>query len=588
MRKSLALLTIVLFVLLSGIQVYSQTDEDEKFQKTLESYLDALWKFYPTSATLAGYHKYDDKLEDFSKKNVEKQYSTLNDFNQQFVAKVDQNNLSPETLIDYKMIIDALDYEVLKHENLLPWEYNPLLYNEIFANCIRSLLVGDFAPVDTRAKNAYERLKNLSKLIKQAKENLKTPPQIHTETAIKQFPAVLEIYKTEIPALIEEIPAAYKGRLQSELAKIVPELEGYHDFLKNELLPRSTGNFRLQHAHRLLLRVILQNNLTLEELVERAKTDYNNIRREMFLVSIPFFKIMDPLFNIERPPSNLTEEMLKNTAISHVLNHIKGDHVEKEEFIDTIKEFAENIKEFISEHELIDIPEDSLSIEPMPEVVRSPKWTTLIKPEPYENKSNYVVQVSPINNELSDESLTSILEEYNNYLLPFFTVRKVYPGQFIPLSISMKKASLVQKLYPNLPLIRGWPIFVEEMLMLSGYGNYDLRLRLNQLKYQLKAVIDFLLAFNIHEGGMTKEQAIAYMTRGGFQTVAQAERNWNKICLFPEEATLAYVGYQELLDLEKNLKRIRGNSYSRKDFLNEVLSFGPIHLRELKERLLEQ
>ncbi|MFW6160977.1 MAG: DUF885 domain-containing protein [Acidobacteriota bacterium] len=588
MRKSLALLTVILFAFMSGIPVYSQSGEDEKFKKNLESYLDALWKFYPTSATLNGYHNYDNKLEDFSRKNVEKQYDTLNKFNQQFVAKVDQGNLSPETLIDYKMIIDALDYEVLKHENLLPWEYNPLLYNKIFTHCIRSLLVGDFAPVDTRAKNAYGRLKNLPKLIKQAKDNLKTPPEIHTEAALKQFPAILEIYKNEIPALIEETPAAYKGRLQAELAKVVPELESYHDFLKNELLPRSAGNFRLQHAHRLLLRVILQNNLTLEELVERAKTDYNNIRREMFLVSIPFFKIMDPPFNIEKPPSNLTEEMLKNTAISHVLNHIKGDHVEKDHFVEAIKQTADRIKEFISEEELIDIPEEFPSIEPMPEAMRTLNWTDLVKPGAYENQGNYIVQVAPIDEDLSEESLTSLLEEYNNYFLPFYTAREVYPGLFVPLQLSLQEATLVQKLYPNRPLLKGWSIFVEEMLMLSGYGNYDLRLRLNQLKFQLKAVIDFLLAFNIHEGGMTKEQAIAYMTRGGFQTDAEAERNWTKICLFPEDATLAYVGYQELLDLEKELKRIRGNSFSRKDFLKEVLSFGPIHLRELKERLLKQ
>ena len=83
--------------------------------------------------------------------------------------KVDVTKLSPEAQIDHEMIRDALDIEVLKNENLLPWEYNPIFYNEIFINCIRSLFSKEFAPLETRAKNAAERLKALPKLIKQAK-----------------------------------------------------------------------------------------------------------------------------------------------------------------------------------------------------------------------------------------------------------------------------------------------------------------------------------------------------------------------------------------------------------------------------------
>ncbi|HHF43254.1 MAG TPA: DUF885 domain-containing protein, partial [Candidatus Aminicenantes bacterium] len=125
MKKTLTVIFVVLALLSGTIYVYTQQNqEDAKFQKALDEYLDALWKFYPTTATLVGYHKYDNKLEDLSSKNIEKQYETLNKFNQQFVAKVDQTKLSPEVLDDYLMIVDALDYEVLKHENLLPWEYN--------------------------------------------------------------------------------------------------------------------------------------------------------------------------------------------------------------------------------------------------------------------------------------------------------------------------------------------------------------------------------------------------------------------------------------------------------------------------------
>ena len=92
---------------------------------------------------------------------------------------------------------------------------------------------------------------------------------------------------------------------------------------QNELLPKSTGNFRLgEQAHLRLARLTLQNDIPLQELNARADADYKNIRREMFLVCIPLYKIMDPKINLDNPPPNLNEDQLINTAVTHVLNKI--------------------------------------------------------------------------------------------------------------------------------------------------------------------------------------------------------------------------------------------------------------------------
>jgi uncharacterized protein (DUF885 family) len=138
-----------------------------------------------------------------------------------------------------------------------------------------------------------------------------------------------------------------------------------------------------------------------------------------------------------------------------------------------------------------------------------------------------------------------------------------------------------------MPLIKGWPVILEEELIFKGFGNYDLRLRLNQLKLLLKAVIDFKLELNIHQGGMTKEMAIAYMTRGGFQTQAEAERKWNSIILKPVDCAYAYIGFQEILDMEKEYKNLKGDAFSKKEFLQKLLSFGALPIRHLKKKILE-
>jgi len=590
MKKTIIPIAIIALIFASiGFLLSEQNEEDSKYEKIKEDYITELWKFYPTAATMAGYHKYDDKLEDLSNKNIEKRHEALDKFNQEFVAKIDRTKLSPELQIDNEIIVYALDLELIRHESLIPWEYDPIFYNKIFNNCVRSLLTKEFAPTEARAKNASERLKNLPKLIKKAKENLKTPAQLFTETAIKQFPGILDFYKNELPQLIEQAPEASKSKLQSNLAKVIPALEDYQNYLQNELLPQSTGADRLgELTHRRLVRLAFQQSIPLDEIFARSKADYNNIRREMFLVCMPFYKIMYPEINLEQLGTRLTQDQVWNTVIKGVLNKIKGEHTPKDEFMDRIKTTVEEVKNFILDNQLFELPEEDLSIETMPLESQGLTWTGLVTPGIYETAGTYASQITPFPEDLEEEQMNSFLEEYNDLYLYFWAIRKVYPGQFVPFFFTRKYPSVVRNLYPNMALIKGWPLYIDEMLVYSGFGNFDLRLRLNQLKLYLKAIIDFQLDFNIHEGGLAKEQAIAYMTRGGFQTQAEAERIWNCIILNPGDVAHHYVGIQEIMDMEKEYKKLKGDAFSQKEFLQKLLSYGALPLRQLKRKILEQ
>jgi uncharacterized protein (DUF885 family) len=585
--KRIALSVLILAVALAGLgPLYAQSPEDAKLQKMIDAYLDGMWKFFPTSATLAGNAKYNDRLEDFGSGPIEKRTNALDAFNQELVAKVDKSKLSPESQVLHSMMVDALDLEFVKFENLLPWEYNPLFYNEILLQSVRSLLIKGTAPLDARVKSATERAKLLPGLIKKAKDNLKTPAQIYTEAAIKQMPAIIEFYRTEAPALAAN--AVAKNGFQTEIAKVIAALEDYQRFLQNDLLPKSTGNFRLgADTHLRLLRMTSQGNVPIDELVARANADVKNIRREMFLVCIPFYKIMYPGINLEQLTTQRSEEEVKNIVIKGVLDKIKVDHATRDEFVAKIAASAANVKAFLAESKLIDLPDAELAVVPMPAAMAGPAWTRLVAPGAYETNGGYTFQVMPIPADWTNEQATSFLEEQNVFALDFLIVQKVFPGTFVPTFFARKDPSVVKKLFANQALLKGWPAYIEEMLINSGFGNYDLRLRLNQLKLMLKTVLDFQLELNIHQGGMTKEQAVNYMVRMGFQTDTEAARKWDAILLNPGDFALTYIGYQEILDMEKEAKKIRGDAFNQKEFAQKLVSFGAIPLRELKVKLAQ-
>jgi uncharacterized protein (DUF885 family) len=589
MKTKIILVVLGVFVFLGfGGLLSQQNPEDAKFAKTMETFLDEYWKFYPTAATMAGYTKYNDRLEDLSESAIEKRGTALDGYSKDLVTKINKDKLSPEVQIDRDLLMDAIDMELLRLDNLVPQQYNPIFYNDIILHSIRSLLIREFGPIEARMKSAIERAKQLPGFLKQAKENLKTPPKEYTEAAIKQFAAILDFYKVEASKLIENVSGDAKMKFQTELAKVIPALEDYQRFLQGDLLNRSTGNFRLgPDAHAKLLRLTCQGNLMMNDINAIAKADSNNIRNEMGIVAMPYYRIMYPNQNMEQLSVQYKDKVdeLRTIFIKGVLDKIKGEHPAKENFIDKIKASVDEIKAFLGQSKILDVPQENLAVGPMPAAEGGEIWVRLLSPYPYEPSGRYIAQVSPIPDDWTADQVQDFLEEYNNYLLPIWTIEKVYPGQFFPVFYTRNNPSLIRKLHPNQPLIKGWALYSEDMFINAGFGNYDLKVRLNQLKMKLKAVIDFQLDINIHQGGLTKDQAIRLMTITGLRTQAEAERRWNMIVLNPGEAAYPYIGYQEIMDMEKDYRKLKGDAFSQKEFLQKLLSYGAIPPRALKAKL---
>ena len=560
---------IVIFLLFSLGNLFAQNNEDSKFQKLLENYLDEYWKFYPTAATLAGYYKYNDKLEDPSSGNVDRRDETLKKFNGDMI-KIDRSKLSAENQQALNILFDQLDLEFVKLENTIPWEYNPLFYNEIIINSVQALLTKDFAPIDTRIKSATERVKLIPGLIKRAKSDLKTPAQAYTEAAIKQIGHIIDFYRNDVAGLIASASDANKQLFLAEVNRLIPVLEDYRQYLKSDLLPKSTGNFRLQDAHRRMIQRLSGAALSQEELISRATREVKDIRNEMLTVCYPLHKIMYPDVDIDKLQGE--PDTLINRIVKDIFDKIKTFHPTAENFVPEVVASADRLKKFGQDTKLFPIPTENLNLKPMPPYFSGLSFTRLVGPGAYDNHGSYSLEIMSIPSDWSPEKIQGFLEEYNNFELEVMAAQYVFPGTFVPLVSTRKSGSLMTKLFPNMALTLGWPLYLEENLITSGYGDYDLRLRLAQLKMMLKNVMDFIIDLNIHQGTMTKDQVMRYLTVTGFQSEAEAERKWDYLVLNPGMGALPYIGLQEILDLEKDVQRTKGQAFNKAEFITKLIS----------------
>ncbi len=91
-------------------------------------FTDYYFKFNPTAGTSAGFHQYDNQLEDYSKASLQRQTATLKSFKQQF-EKIDASRLSPETAVDRELVLNDINAHLLNIENIRAWQKNPDVYS---------------------------------------------------------------------------------------------------------------------------------------------------------------------------------------------------------------------------------------------------------------------------------------------------------------------------------------------------------------------------------------------------------------------------------------------------------------------------
>ncbi len=583
MRKTAIALAAAAILVVGVAGLTAQNAEDAKFVKYLDTFWDAYFKFFPTEGTVQGFMKYNDRLEDFRMGNIEKFLSSLDGFNQELVTKLDKTNMSPDTQIEFDIFRDFLDQEVMQLENSLFRIDNPLFYNDVFLNCLRSLFEKSSLSADARTKAAAARAKSIPSLVKNAKSNLKTPPREYTEAAIRQIASIIDFYRTEVPQLAGSAPA-----LQGELDKAVSALADYQRFLQSELLGKSTGNFRLGEFHLRMLRMHSAGSLPIiEEIAPRANAEYNNIRKAMGLVCLPYFSVMYPTIDPDQLATQKGADAALGFVIQSVIDKLKENHPGPGDYLQAIQEKAGLVKSFISENGLVNLPPEDLTIEPMPAYFGGFSKFLLAGPGALEPAGSFTLFIRPIPEGLDVEMVNSLLEEHTTYALNYLAAQNVYPGAFVPSLITRQKSTPVQRMHPNTALNQGWPLYLGEMMIFSGFNDYNLRERLNQLKAQLKNVILFQMDINIHEGGYTKDKVVEYMVRGGFITRAEAEMLFDDIVLNPGDAALPYIGYQELLEMEKAYRNAKGQAFTKKDFLEKVLSYGSIPLRMLKMKITQ-
>ena len=551
---------------LSIFQVRANPKDDE-FEKIAREYVEGILASHPESATELGDHRFDGQLTDYSHATRDQRLTRAKTFRNSLKNFEDFSKLTGPNQADFRILRDNIDHEIFELEELKEADWNPLVYNQSLANGLYLIVARDFDSPQNRIPNLRKRMEAIPRVIEQAKENLRHPPRVHTETAIEQVQGAIGLVREGLSPLLDQAPQMKKdlAPLQEKTAKA---LDDYKKWLQDDLLKRSDGDFRIgPDKFRKKLRFALASDLSMEEIMKRAQADLQQTQTAIYETALPLYKKYFP-----NPDDKTLADRKKVTA--GVLDKLAEQHLDDNTIVGYCQKVVGEATDFVKSHDLATVPNTPLAVIVMPEFKRGQSIAYCDAAGPLEKNGKTFFAVAPTPNDWSKQRKESFFREYNNYMIRDLTVHEAMPGHYLQLAHAnqFRAPSLVRAIFQSGTFIEGWAVYCEQMMAEEGYGGPEVKMQ--QLKMRLRAICNAILDQSIHAGNMSEQQAMDLMTKEAFQQEGEAVAKWKRARLTSAQLSTYFVGVSEHLDLRAAAKKKWGDAFDLKRYNDQVISYG--------------
>ena len=513
---------------------------DAEFAQLAREYLDDRAERHPDTATGLGDHRFDARLPDTSAQAVAAERSALGGWAGRLAA-IDRGALSAEHGVDAAMMADSVARRVFEIDELREHTWNPLLANP--GKAIYQLLARDFAPLPDRLGSVAGRLAELPAALAGARRQLGRMPRVHLETAIGQFDGTIALVSNQIDAALEAAPQC-AARLTQVRPAALDALTGHRAWLAAQLAeadgfadPR-IGPERFARK----LSLTLSAAADADAILARAEADLDRVSEQIAELAAQIAGAAGP------------------GVVRQVLDRLAGDVPDDTTILEFCRGALAAQTAFVTDRRLITVYDDPIELIPMPEIDRGVAVAYCDSPGPLEpTPLPTFIAVSPTPADWTPERVASFYREYNRHMVHNLMVHEAMPGHYLQLQHSRRftgSDTAIRATLRSGSFTEGWAAYTERIMAEQEYpGEGDPRaLRMQQLKMQLRSIINAILDARIHAHGMTETEAMALMTGRGFQEEGEAAGKWRRAQLTSAQLSTYYVGYCEISDLSADLR----------------------------------
>jgi len=525
-----------------------------------DQYFDKYYFPYnPTAATSAGIHLYDGRLEDYSKSGVAARVKELKKFEAEFEKQ--------PAGADRDLVLNNIRAALLDLEVVRSWAKNPDLYSSGISGSAFTIMSRTFAPPEVRLKALISRERAMPKVLQDARENLKNPPKVYTEVAIEQLPGIVDFFEHDVPLAFAGVKDA---KLLDEFHKsngaVMAALKDYEKFLRDEMLPKSNGDFRLGAEN-------FSKKLQYEEMVD-----------------IPLDRLLqigyDDLHANQRRMKEVAAQIDPKKTPREVLEDLEKDHPPADKLLDAFREDVVKLRDFIVAKKIITIPSPVLPIlEETPPFERALTSASMDTPGPYEMiaKQAYFNVTLP-EKDWKPERVEDYMRSFNRGTILSTATHEAYPGHYVQFLWMQQVQSRVRKLIGANSNAEGWAHYCEQMILDEGFST-DPRMRLGQLMDALLRDARFVVGIEMHTGKMSMQQGVEFFEKEGYQVHETADKETKRGTSDP---TYLYytLGKLQILKLRADYKAMKGAEFSLEQFHDAFMQQGFPPIKIVRRALL--
>lgn len=558
---------------------------DQQFESLAQRYLRESPELEPVDATALGDHRFDDRVDDVSAAGWQAQIS----FVERQVAAldaIDRTALSRSNQVDALLLRHSLEYQRWRIQSLEDWRWNPLIYTRIAGDALYSLLARDFAPAPQRLKNLGKRLDELPRFLTQVREVLVPArvPKVHAETAVKQNAGLISLLDGELARQIATLSAADQQTLRASVARARSALSQHQIWLEKRLTPEAAGDFRLgQQLYEQKLRLALFSPLSRQEIRARAESQLAATRAEMYGIARDVLKGRRGAPPLPANPSAAQQQR----AIRAALDLASAERPPRDGVLEAARAALVDTTNFVREKNLVALPQEPLEIIEMPAFKQGVALAYCDAPGPLEAGQKTLYAVSPIPATWTRAQTDSFLREYNSRSIRNLTVHEAMPGHYLQLAHANRYPSTLRAVLGSAPFVEGWAVYAERLMVDQGYGGDDPLVRLVQLKWYLRSIVNALLDQAVHVDGINRAAAMKLMTESGFQEEREAAGKWTRAQLTSAQLSVYFVGALEHFALRAEAEQRAGGSFNLREYHDAVLSFGAPPVRFARELMFD-
>ena len=535
------------------------------YDKLSEEFFDVFYTYHPVHATRQGLHQYDNSLGHYKREEIEETLRRMKAI-QAKVAEIDPASMDRLHALDHPVLTTRMNREIYWIETWRFWENNPLFYKDIITEGLFNLVSRNFAPIEERLRSVIAREKDVPAVLQDARDNLINPPFVYTDQAIHYMKGA-KLFFTEIPKEFEQVEdKALLREFHQTNHAVLDELDNFLTFLKNDLLPRSNGNFAVGEAG-------IQAILDAEELID-----------------VPVNKILERLYHdFEQADADLQATIQKiapGATEDDIEKRIRAYHPTRENLMQVAKETLAELRGNLTKYDLMTIPED------MPDVVVSkmPSYAgaggMMLTPGPFEYvaKEAYMAINLP-QPDWTEEQLEAQLQAFNPYSMRLLFAHEAYPGHHTQFYLEKRVPLFASKDHDSDSNSDGWAEYGKYMQVSEIYEKDDPLYRYAVLRDKRGMIVCAIVGLEIHLSRRTLEEAAEWLAEKSGRTYEGAMRVLDRAIYYPTHLTY-YIGGEMVRKLHDDYQKFKGTEFTLKEFNDHFMTYGLIPIKIIRQAML--